>query len=102
MVRLRAGIAQSQQRASTQLALDGEKIVLVVRIRIAGRRGCHSSLRKKRRKIDIRVGMHHRSIEGWKRQREWLWVDGAVGGADERPVEERRLTCKTQSVGRLG
>src|ERR1700688_4998104 len=87
---LRADVTKAQHRVFVQLALDGNKIVLVVRIGVSGRRRGHSRQGKKWREIDTRVWMVCGSIERRKRQRKRLAVHRAIRGRDKWGGKQRR------------
>src|SRR6516225_10501381 len=95
-------ITQAQHRIVAQLTFDGKEVVLVVRVGIVRIRGGHSGLGKKRREIDIWVGMAHRGIERRKIQRKGLNMSCAVSCRDKWPRKQRRSGTRiAQSVRRL-
>src|SRR5437868_7990837 len=102
MMRLRSGITDAEHRVGHELTLDRQEIIFVVWIRVAAEWRGHPSLRKERRKIDARMRIACRRIQRRERQRKWLDVLFAVGGADERGREERRRgTGVAQAIRRL-
>src|SRR5690349_2467861 len=100
-MRLRADVAYTRQGIHSQLTLDREKVVLVIRVGIAAERRRHSSLRQERRKVDALSGIRSRCVQRWERHRKRLRMNVASCRSDKRGCEQRARAGVTQAIRRL-